>query len=81
MRPGNDAAFPTGTHKALGEIAMGQVTGGLTKRELIAAMILQGLYSNLGHPDNSLFSAKTARENRAKESVLAADALLKELAK
>ena len=46
---------------------------GLTKRELIAAMVLQGSMANS--------SAAGTSESYAKEAVEYADALLKELAK
>jgi hypothetical protein len=39
MMDGNDAAYPL-------EIATGQYNSGLTKRELIAAMAMQGLLAN-----------------------------------
>jgi hypothetical protein len=74
MSAGSDPAFPTGTHKALGEIAMGQVSGGLTKREYFAAKALQAL---LALPQ----STRSPRNLVAEEAVMQADALLKELAK
>lgn len=50
-------------------------TGGLTKRELFAAMAMQGLCANSIHGSHHSF------ENTAREAVQYADALLKELGK
>ena len=68
----NDAAYPL-------EIATGQYNSGLTKRELIAAMAMQGL---LFDPvDLNLLFHPADLKKIAKLSVKAADALIAELSK
>lgn len=62
----NDMAFPWGEH--------GTRLGGLTKRELFAAMAMQGALA--GTPGQHLIP-----QNLARESAAHADALLAELAK
>ena len=52
------------------------ITKGLTKRELFAAMAMQGMMANANH---AVFIH--SHTERAALAVLAADALLKELAK
>ena len=63
---GNDAAYPF-------QVDTGQVTGGLTKRELFAAMAMQGLLSNN--------TQEGYWREFAKRAVDAADALIAELSK
>lgn len=66
---GTEPAYPWGEH--------GTVLGGLTKRELIAAMAMQGILANGKY--------EPPRRDRLKgmaiDAVAAADALLAELAK
>lgn len=73
MSNANDPAFP---------ILNGAPSyPGLTKREYFAAMAMQGfIHCNL-HADNSDLSIKTLNEMLAQTSVIAADALIAELAK
>jgi hypothetical protein len=61
---GNDSAYPL-------EIATGQYNSGLTKRELIAAMAMQGLMSNN--------TQEGYWHEFAKRAVDAADALIERL--
>lgn len=58
-----------------GDVTNGGVSGGLTKRELFAAMAMQGMCAN-SVPGNHHIPS-----NLAKEAVWQADELLKELAK
>ena len=74
MSPGDDSAFPTGTHESIADLVKGHVSGGLTKREYFAAKALQGL---LALPQ----STRSPRHLVAEEAVMQADALLQELAK
>lgn len=74
---GRQSAFPSE------QTQHNQYANGLTKRELLAAMAMQGLYASTGFP---VFSRQdevthkdgchTSRTERAKEAALAADALL-----
>lgn len=78
--PSGGAAYPQGTITLLklGENAKGdgEIKGGLTKRELFAAMAMQGMCScNLAATSLCDF------ESMAQYATAAADALLKELAK
>ncbi|MGE8279068.1 MAG: hypothetical protein ACN6O2_01415 [Stenotrophomonas sp.] len=75
----NEPAYPWGEH--------GTALGGLTKRELIAAMALQGLLSNPGGPVQAnnvsgwQSTTNCSRGDVVNESVQFADALLAELTK
>lgn len=75
--PGSDAAFPHKTKIPLTETEIDNVIthSGLTKRELFAAMAMQGLVSSLtiGRDEHLHLMAQTAVEY--------ADALISELAK
>ncbi len=62
---GDDHAYPHGEH--------GQILGGLTKRELFAAMAMQGLCAYPGEQESVEFTAANA--------VGMADALIAELSK
>lgn len=64
---GNEPAYPWGEH--------GTCLGGLTKRELFAAMAMQGFLSNKGHATHFL------PEDDAAYCIRIADALLATLAK
>lgn len=71
MSKPNDQAYPVSSN----QYAMGWE--GLTKRELIAAMAMQGLIGKIqGHVDGV-----GDPENHARHAVVYADALLAELAK
>lgn len=62
----------------------GMISKGLTKRELFAAMAMQGLYASNGLPassDADRDRGEIARYRRAEEAVKAADALLSALEK
>lgn len=61
---------------ATGEVIRHQSAPGLTKRELFAAMAMQGLLANHAHA-----GMVNAHEQRSKVAVEAADALHAELAK
>jgi hypothetical protein len=65
MMNSNDAAYPL-------EIATGQYSSGLTKRELFAAMAMQGIL---------LSDRATSAEGRVYHAVKHADALIAELSK
>jgi len=68
---GNEPAYPWGEH--------GTALGGLTKRELIAAMAMQGLAS-IAYTGVSLSPIDLVRLDVSR-AVMYADALLAELAK
>lgn len=69
---GNDPAYPV-----IGAPGAQQDYPGLTKRELIAAMSLQGIRANAGWIDRAAFDSFSV----ADQAVHDADALLAELAK
>lgn len=72
LSSGNDCAFPTPTEFRSDGALISHGSPGLTKRELFAAMAMQG--SLAGEPGPHLQSNQLARE-----SVAHADALLAEL--
>lgn len=77
---GNDMAFPVVTEGTRTPNDTHQL--GLTKRELFAAMAMQGLYASNGLPassDADRDRGEIARYRRAEEAVKAADALLSAL--
>ena len=78
----NDSAFPDGSTNDWGNA----MSRGLTKRELFAAMAMQGLLSNPGGPyQSSDFCGwrlvNCTHDQLANECICLADALLAELEK
>lgn len=79
-RNASASAFPSE------QSAFNQDANGLTKREYLAALVMQGLYANSGLPapsakdDYTSDRGFTSRLRRAEEAVKAADALLAALA-
>lgn len=80
LRLGSEPAYPQGTSdfRQVGEVskAIARIEGGLSKRELFAAMALQGMVaSDIGQQSRANYAAF------AGDAVAFADALLEELAK
>lgn len=73
-----DYAFPQLVKNGDGDYVLGSQAGGLTKRELYAAMALQGMVSD---PRVSFPVPKPYEVGVAELSVKCADALIAELAK
>lgn len=79
MTRANEPAFPNTFPLNDGGVA---VTNGLTKREIIAAMAMQGILSGLTPELEDLKDVEDwGADNLAKVSIFAADALLAELEK
>ena len=87
IHPGDESAFPTGTSEfaQIGDTseAVANIKGGLTKRELFAAMALQSIIAKtpVGHPEMSQDAQDYIRQVNAAGAVAYADMLLRELAK
>lgn len=75
---GNESAFP-GQPRSQGGDPSGAYEFGLTKRELFAAMMLQGALTTAASP--ALIDMQGAEPAVAEQAVKLADALLAELAK
>lgn len=71
---GQQFAFPTGTTQKWGDIEIGHINGGLTKREYFAGLAMQAYLSSPSF-------CGLERQTMVELAVLNADALLKELAK
>lgn len=75
MRAGNNPAFPTSVQRGQNGDYWTEDEGGLTKRELFAAMAMQGICGD------AIAGPHHVPPNTAKLAVEYADALLAELAK
>ena len=77
MENKNTSAFPLFTDYGEGDKGH---TDGLTKRELIAAMAMQGLLSGLGLKEtNGIGYSEKEIKNAVNNAIFAADALLNKL--
>lgn len=76
----NDPVFPTTVQGIMDGPRIGDLSGGLTKRELFAAMAMQGILSNITlFPDENGQLVRASEDSVARGAVMNADALIKAL--